>query len=201
MDKVAKRDMIGTGHPITYCNGLTSHDGKVHIGQRFTKEECDKRLAEALPKYLEEIGPCIARPVPVKVAAALLDGAWNAGSHRVCTSPMVANINAGKIRAGCNAFAGWIIRSDGQVRKGLMARRDGEDHGDPRLSEKGLCLQGVNDPKSAMYSYAAQSPVDGVIAHATSINSASTPATPLPKPRPAAAVAPAERACWFWRCK
>ena len=51
MDSVAKRDAIGTGHPITYCNGLTSVDGSVRVGQHFTKAECDKRLAAALPKY------------------------------------------------------------------------------------------------------------------------------------------------------
>src|SRR4051794_28580530 len=39
MDSVAKVDRIGTGHPITYCNGLTSQDGKVKIGQQFTKKE------------------------------------------------------------------------------------------------------------------------------------------------------------------
>jgi lysozyme len=37
MDKVAKRDMIGTGHPVTYCYGQTDEFGKVKVGTRFTK--------------------------------------------------------------------------------------------------------------------------------------------------------------------
>jgi lysozyme len=153
MDKIAKRDRIGTGHPITYCYGQTSEFGDVKVGTRFTKQQCDEKLAQSLPKYLSEVGPCIHRPVPVKVASSLLDAAWNAGSSRVCRSPMVAKINAGNLRAGCEAFDGWIVRSDGQVRAGLIDRRAGEKYGDKRKSERALCLEGVNDPKSELYSY------------------------------------------------
>src|SRR6266403_4085417 len=88
MDSVAKRDMIGTGHPITYCNGLTSVDGKVKVGQRFTKAECDKALAEALPKYWAKIEPCIEVSLPDKTAGSLLDAAFNAGPAAICRSPM-----------------------------------------------------------------------------------------------------------------
>jgi lysozyme len=175
MDKVAKRDMIGTGHPITYCNGLTTADGKVQIGQHFTRAECDKALAGALPKYWAKIEPCIEVELPDKTAAALLDAAWNAGPGRVCRSPMLAQMNAGNLRAGCNAFAGWIIRSDGKVRAGLVDRRNGEDHGDHRLSEKGLCLQGVAEGVSTgnPFTHAAQT-----------INAR------LPAPKPAAELTP-----------
>jgi lysozyme len=187
MDKVAKRDMIGTGHPITYCYGQTAEFGVVKVGTRFTKAECDAKLAESLPKYLDQIGPCVHRPVPIKVMASLLDGSWNGGPRRVCTSPMVAKINAGNIRAGCNAFDGWLIHSDGVVRPGLIARRDGELHGDKRKSERALCLEGANDPKSEMYSYSAPLPAPR-----------DPPTASLPKPRP---VESPKRACWFWRCK
>lgn len=149
MDPVAKRDMIGTGHPITYCNGLTSADGTVKVGQRFTREECEKRLALALPKYLDALNKHITAPMPKKSAASLLDGSFNAGSAAVGRSPMLANINVGKIRAGCNAFEGWYIRSDHQVRKGLVARRSGI--GDGRKSERDLCLEGLSEPKAEWY--------------------------------------------------
>jgi len=145
MDSVAKRDMIGTGHPITYCNGLTSVDGKVKVGQHFTKAECDKALAEALPKYWAAIEPHIQIPLPDKTAGSLLDASFNAGPGAVIKSPMLAKMNAGDLVGGCNAFAGWYVRSDGKVRAGLQDRRNGEDHGDKRLSEKGLCLQGVRE--------------------------------------------------------
>ena len=139
MDAVAKKDMIGTGHPVTYCYGQTDEFGKVKVGTRFTKEECDAKLAESLPKYLAKIQPCISRPLPDKTMAALLDAAYNAGPAAVCRSPMVAKINAGDLRGGCEAFAGWYVRSDGQVRRGLVARRQG----DSRKGEKQLCLEGL----------------------------------------------------------
>jgi len=143
MDKVAKKDMIGTGHPITYCYGQTDEFGEVKVGTRFTKTECDAKLAESLPFYLEKIQPCIKVALPAKTMASLLDAAYNAGSAAVCRSPMVAKMNAGDLRGGCNAFTGWYVRSDGQVRRGLQARRSGI--GDGRKSERDLCLEGLKE--------------------------------------------------------
>lgn len=136
LDLTAKRDKIGTGHPITFCNGLTSADGKVTVGQRFTPEQCKELLAGALPKYLAPIEACIHVSLPDKVKASLLDAAYNAGPAAVCKSSMLAHMNAGNIAAGCNAFKGWYIRSDGVVRKGLINRRNGE---------RQLCLSGLSE--------------------------------------------------------
>ncbi|MEY9676035.1 lysozyme [Bradyrhizobium elkanii] len=149
MDRVAKRDMIGTGHPITYCFGQTDEFGKVKAGTRFSKQECDEKLAQSLPTYLERLDKCVKRPVPVKAMSAVLDASYNAGTAAVCRSPMVAKFNAGDIRGGCNAFAGWYVRSDGKVRKGLIARRSGI--GDGRKSERDLCLEGLSEPKGSWY--------------------------------------------------
>ncbi len=145
-DAVAKVDTIGTGHPITYCYGQTDEFGKVHPGQRFTRQECDAKLAESLPKYLAEIQHCIHIPLPDKTTASLLDAAYNAGSGAVCRSPMLAKMNAGNIRAGCEAFDGWYIHSDGKVRRGLEARRSG----DKRKGEKQLCLEGLTERTAAL---------------------------------------------------
>lgn len=143
MDKVAKRDMIGTGHPVTYCYGQTDEFGDVKIGTRFTKVECDELLAKSLPKYLDRISKCVKVALPVKTWAALTDAAYNVGSAAVCRSPMVRKMNAGDLRGGCNAFIGWYVRSAGKVRKGLIARRSGI--GDGRKSERDLCLEGLNE--------------------------------------------------------
>lgn len=139
MQAVAQRDAIGTGHPVTYCYGQTDEFGKVKVGTRFTKEECDAKLAQSLPKYLAEIERCIKAPMPDKSMAAFLDASYNAGSAAVCHSPMVRLANSGDLRGACNAFAGWYVRSDGQVRRGLVARRGG----DGRKGEKQLCLEGL----------------------------------------------------------
>lgn len=144
MDKTARKDRIGTGHPITYCYGQTSEFGDVKEGQRFNKAECDAKLAESLPKYLNQIEPYLhpKAPLPDKVVASLLDAAYNAGPGAVSRSPMVAKINAGDVKGGCEAFKGWYVRSDGQVRTGLIARRSGIDS---RKSEMQLCLEGVKE--------------------------------------------------------
>jgi lysozyme len=149
-DHVAKRDAIGTGHPLTWCHGqTTADDPTVKPGQKFTDAQCDKYLADSLPKYLGKVGPCVHVPVPVKTMAALLDAAYNAGPAAVCKSSMVSKINAGDIRGGCEAFRGWYVRSDGQVRKGLVARRSGI--GDGRKSERDLCLEGLTEGKGDWY--------------------------------------------------
>lgn len=146
MDVVAKKDMIGTGHPMTYCYGQTDEFGAVKAGTRFTKQQCDAFLAKSLPKYLDPIVRCVkADELPVKVWASLTDAAYNAGPAAVCHSSMVAKINAGDIKAGCEAFDGWYVRSAGQVRRGLVDRRAGEKHGDHRKSERALCLEGIKE--------------------------------------------------------
>jgi lysozyme len=149
MDKVAKKDMIGTGHPVTYCYGQTDEFGTVKAGTRFTKKECDEKLAESLPVYLERLDKCIRVPLPIKTVSALLDASYNAGPAAVCRSPMLAHMNEGNLRAGCDAFKGWYIRSAGKVRKGLIARRSGI--GDGRKSERDLCLEGLKESKTTWY--------------------------------------------------
>lgn len=148
MDKVARRDAVGTGHPITYCYGQTDEFGKVKVGTKFTKQECDAKLAQSLPHYLALIEPCIQRDLPVKTAAALLDAAWNTGPNAVCRSPMLAKMNAGDIRGGCDAFKGWYITGDHHVLPGLIARRSGRKN-DPRKSERDLCLEGLDEAAEA----------------------------------------------------
>lgn len=148
-DLVAKKDMIGTGHPVTYCHGQTDEFGKVAVGTKFTKEQCAKLLGESLPKYLIPLDKCITVPLPVHAVSSLLDAAYNAGPSAVCRSPMLAKMNAGDIRGGCEAFRGWYIRSDGQARRGLIARRSGI--GDGRKSERDLCMEGLSEPKESWY--------------------------------------------------
>ena len=143
-DLVAKRDTIGTGHPITYCHGQTDEFGKVKVGQRFTPAQCSELLAKSLPKYLEPLQRCVKREIPVKSMAALLDAAYNAGPAAVCRSPMVARINAGDLRGACNAFTGWYVTTKNNgvrnVIPGLVYRRAGDA---TRKGEKQLCLEGV----------------------------------------------------------
>jgi lysozyme len=193
MKTVASRDKIGTGHPIDYCYGQTDEFGKVKVGTRFTKAQCDEKLAESLPKYLDKIGPAVHVPVPVKTMAALLDAAYNAGPAAVARSPMVAKINAGNIAAGCEAFKGWYVRSAGQVRKGLIARRAGETIGDTRKSERKLCLEGLSDP-GAWYQHGVT-----VVPSKPIVEAPKPPVAPAkPVEAPKAVKAPWYVRLWHW---
>lgn len=175
MDKVAKRDMIGTGHPITYCYGQTDEFGDVKVGTRFTKMQCDAKLAESLPRYFARIDKCIKVPLPVKSVAALLDASYNAGAGAVCRSPMLAEMNAGSVRAGCDAFRDWrtTTKNNGVRRtvKGLIARRTGI--GDGRQSERDLCLEGLREDAWYIPSALPQ-PVSAGAASARSLPKAAT---------------------------
>lgn len=191
MDLVAKRDAIGTGHPITYCIGQTDEFGKVKSGTRFTPAQCRELFTKSSPKYINATARYLKRAVPVNVMAALSDAAYNAGPAAVGKSPMVAKINAGDIRGGCEAFKGWYVRSAGQVRKGLVARRSGI--GDGRKSERDLCLSGVNDPDTAWFL-----PSENAIKPVTP-----TPSHVTPAPAPVAVEAPkphkgAMARLWSW---
>lgn len=173
MDKVAKKDMIGTGHPVTYCYGQTDEFGKVAVGTKFNKEQCDQKLKESLPKYLQRLDKCIKVPLPINSVAALLDASYNAGTGAVCKSPMLAKMNNGDIRGGCESFEGWYVRSDHQVRKGLVARRSGI--GDGRESERDRCLKGLSETKSAWYSGYE---VGSTVVNATAVNASASLAPP-----------------------
>lgn len=206
MDKVAKKDMIGTGHPVTYCYGQTDEFGKVAVGTKFTKQECDEKLAASLPKYLEPVGKCVHVPVPVKTMAALVDAAYNAGPAAVCRSPMVRLANEGKLREACSAFEGWYVRSDGQVRKGLVARRSGIDS---RKSEKQLCFEGLSEPKSEWYLHDATKIASAPVADCTYADQAANRCT-IPAPKhittncgmPGATDCTPPKSCPWWRkCK
>ena len=133
----AQVDTIGTGHPVTYCYGETTEAGPVHAGQKFTPKECSDLLKQSLPKYWDEIAPCIHNALPDKVKASLISAAYNAGSGAVCKSPMVAKMNAGDVKGGCDAFPAWYVHASGKLVKGLQNRRKGEEK---------LCLEGANEP-------------------------------------------------------
>lgn len=128
-----KVDTVGTGRPCTGGYGETEgvKCGETH-SETYWSERLKLRLAD---KYDHEIGKCITVELPDSARAAMITTAYNAGPKAVCGSPMVALMNAGKVREGCNAlltskvidgkliYTGWYIRAQGRVVKGLINRR------------------------------------------------------------------------------
>lgn len=148
---VAKPDTLAYGIP-TVCYGETEG---VKVGDRYTKEQCQQKLAEKLPRYLNEINRCIKVPISDKTRAAYLSLAYNIGSGAFCRSTALKRLNAGtpvSIERGdrkvlvsseegsCEAMMMWT-RAGGKFVKGLENRRK---------VEVSMCLEGLKEPRRAI---------------------------------------------------
>ena len=125
----AKVDRIGTGQPPTVCYGMTSDDRPVHVGDKYTKEECMGFLVKDIPKYWAPVARCIHPNAVVTehFKAAMTSASYNAGAHAVCNSPMIKRINAGtSIETACAGLHGWHVTARGKFVQGLVNRRNKE---------------------------------------------------------------------------
>jgi lysozyme len=117
-----KPDKLAHGIPT---GGYGETEG-VKLGETHDEAYWSARLAKRLPEYDAKIGQCIRVELPDGVRAVAISLAYNAGPAAVCRSPMVAKWNDGDVRGGCNAIRGWYIRAGGEVRQGLINRRNDE---------------------------------------------------------------------------
>lgn len=117
-----KPDKLARGLPT----GGYGETENVTLGETHDEKYWSNRLAQRLPEYDRKIGTCIRVELPDGVRAVAISLAYNAGPAAVCASPMVRLWNAGRIREGCEAIRNWYIRSAGEVRQGLINRRNDE---------------------------------------------------------------------------
>lgn len=103
----------------TVCYG---HIENVKLGDEYTTLECQRMLAADLPRYDAMVKRCIHVPMPPHRHAAILSFTYNLGQGALCKSSVAREINAGHVKAGCDAMLGYT-RSLGVVRKGLVNRR------------------------------------------------------------------------------
>ncbi len=197
-----KVDTVGTGRPCTGGYGETQgvKCGETH-DEKFWADRLKMRLAD---QYDREIGACIHVQLPDSARAAMITTAYNAGSAAVCRSPMVAKMNAGDVKGGCEAlltkndrgeYTGWYIRAQGRVLPGLINRR---------RDDQKMCLAYlVSAPHqdrairaSGLANAAAKAKEDAEQAARDAVAPAAV--VPLPKPKPAP-VQPAPCA-WWRRC-
>ena len=129
---VAKHERIDPPGVITVCNGITNYDqSDLKEGDRFTTEQCAEMLADALPRYEAQLRACITGDQPPKRHVALLSFVYNLGQGTLCRSSVAKFINAGNVRAGCDAML-LYNRANGVVLRGLDRRR---------RAERELCLR------------------------------------------------------------
>lgn len=122
-------DIIGVW---TACYGETSG---IHPGMRFTKAQCDAKLAESLAGHEKGMRSCLATPdsLPDKVYVAELSLAYNIGVTAFCRSSIARKTNAGDLRGACDAIP-LYNRAGGRIIPGLVNRR---------TKERLFCLEGL----------------------------------------------------------
>jgi lysozyme len=175
-----KVDTVGTGRPCTGGYGETEgvKCGETH-SETYWADKLKMRLAD---EYDREIGKCIRVELPDSARAAMITTAYNAGSAAVCRSPMVAKMNVGDVKGGCEALANWYIRAQGRVLKGLINRR---------RDDMKMCLAYLHGEPGSNKAISAMAAI-----HEAMPPKAAPHATPLHKPRPAPA-APVHH-WWSW---
>lgn len=113
----------------TACVGDTNN---VVVGKFYSDAECRARLEQQAIVHVNEVKRCTPSIGGGQlVAAGLL--AYNIGGAAYCKSTVDRMFDAGKIRAGCDAFRMWN-KAGGKIVRGLVNRRE---------FERTLCLQGV----------------------------------------------------------
>lgn len=119
---VAKHERIDPPGVITVCIGMTNYDRPIFVGQRFTKEQCKKFLAEDLPRYNKCIEENIHVALPPYRHAALVSFVYNLGCHRLVSSHIAAYLNDGNVRAACDKMLRYVY-ANGVKLRGLVRRR------------------------------------------------------------------------------
>ncbi len=121
------RDIVGV---MTVCTGET----RVEM-RRYTAAECRAMLEKAVRS---DYGAAVLKAVPAlqqkpHALAASISLAYNIGGDGYARSSAARAFNAGKWRAGCDAFMLWV-NAGGRRVQGLVNRR---------TDERKLCLKDV----------------------------------------------------------
>jgi lysozyme len=126
--QTAYPDPATRGNPWTICYG---HTGHVTPGEKASISQCKTLLLADMSKEDTAIESCIHVAMPETREVAVLSLAHNIGSGGVCKSSIVRDLNAGNVKAACDAFL-LYDRAAGMVMPGLQTRR---------AEERKLCLE------------------------------------------------------------
>lgn len=126
----------------TACYGETRNIRP--LGSRYTKEECDAMLGDAIVDFEKGMRRCLKAPdrIPDKSYVAFLSLAYNIGQGGFCKSSIARYANRyadtgrlSDLATACNKIR-LYNKAGGRVLRGLVRRREAE-----RL----LCLEGVRE--------------------------------------------------------
>lgn len=114
----------------TVCYGETKG---VHLGQSYTKAQCDEMFVKRLDEFATKVEGCVKRPMSDKTEVAFTSLAYNIGPSGFCNSSVVREYNAGRYQSACNKMSAFN-KAGGRVLLGLVRRRSAESR---------LCLEGI----------------------------------------------------------
>jgi lysozyme len=126
----AYADIVGVW---TICDGDTKG---VRPGMVETEAGCTARLERQLVAHAKPVLACVpglGAPTRTNQLVASVSLAYNIGTTGFCRSTAAREFNAGRWRAGCDAFLRWN-KAGGKVVRGLTLRRQ---------RERALCLKGL----------------------------------------------------------
>lgn len=121
----AYKDPVGVP---TVCYG---HIENVKMTDKYTKIECQEMLKADLPRYEAMVNKCIHVDLPPHRKAAIVSFTYNVGGGNLCKSSVARELNAGHVRAGCDALLKYV-KAKGRTLPGLVKRRK---------AERELCLR------------------------------------------------------------
>ena len=132
MAYVAYPDRLAHNIP-TVCLGATRAEiPNLQVGDRYTRAECDKIVAKALPVYNAGISRCIKVPISEDLRGSMVSLSWNIGVRATCKSTFVKHVNARDPNA-CDYML-YFDKASGRYVQGLRNRREDEY----RYCERGL---------------------------------------------------------------
>lgn len=123
---------MDVGGVLTVCDGHTGPD--IIPDKIYTGPECDHLLAVDVFKAEQAVDKSIKIDMPDKTKAAIISFTYNVGPVALEKSTLVRLANAGDLHGACNQLSRWVFVK-GRIVNGLVNRR---------ISEKALCLEGLN---------------------------------------------------------
>jgi lysozyme len=138
MNLIAKHLPFDPPGVITVCGGITNYDWPwLKVGMTFTKERCLKELEEVPQRYAAEVVQCVPSlpTMPPHRQAALASFAVNLGPARICGTSIARDLNAGRVKAACDAMVKYV-NANGKFMQGLLNRRT-----DAMWGERPWCMR------------------------------------------------------------
>ena len=90
-----------------------------------TEAQAEDLLAKSLEWYAESVNRFVQVTINQNQFDALVDFAYNAGAQNLCTSTLLAKLNAGDFAGAADEFGKWV-HGGGQILPGLVKRRAAE---------------------------------------------------------------------------